>query len=230
MNGSLNFVNIGTTSKEASKTSKEKMSRFAKFAGSMLLLGMTLATPSAAWAVCVANASTPEMQASFRTAPERLLALYPFGSGGLIGEIRNLVVADPSLAARAVSLLRQASPRQKSAIAAGLAQAALACNTIDQAAALLIQQVVASGDIEFQTAFAIAMGDIPTSTIDGGPAAGGADASTIGSNPARGGGSVGGSTPNGASGVSFSGVSFFGGGGGAAFNGFTANAVSPVRP
>jgi hypothetical protein len=77
--------------------------------------------------------------------------------------VRDLVGTDASLAADFVSIAKETTPRFRTAIAAGLAQAAIACSTVDQQAGLLIQQAVASFDNgEFQAAFAAVAGDLST--------------------------------------------------------------------
>jgi hypothetical protein len=65
-----------------------------------------------------------------------------------------------------VQLAQGTNPRFQTAIAAGLAQAAVTCQTVDQNAALLIQQAVASfQDGEFQNAFAAVAGDLSTAAV-----------------------------------------------------------------
>jgi hypothetical protein len=77
--------------------------------------------------------------------------------------VRDLAGTDASVAAEFVRLSQAVSPRIRTAIAAGLAHAAVACETIDQQAALLIQQAVAGNeDGEFQNAFAAVAGDLST--------------------------------------------------------------------
>ncbi len=77
--------------------------------------------------------------------------------------VRDLAGTDASLAVDFVRVATEATPRFQTAIAAGLAQAAIACSTIDQQAGLLIQQAVASfQDGQFQAAFAAVAGDLST--------------------------------------------------------------------
>jgi hypothetical protein len=76
---------------------------------------------------------------------------------------RNLAGTDPALATGLVQIADGALPRFRTAIAAGLAQAALACTSVDQQAALQIQQSVASApDGDFQSLFADLAGDLST--------------------------------------------------------------------
>jgi hypothetical protein len=76
---------------------------------------------------------------------------------------RDLAGTDASLAADLVQIARGASPRYRTAIAAGLALAAITCSTVDQRAAQLIQAAVASfEDGQFQASFAAVSGDLST--------------------------------------------------------------------
>lgn len=76
---------------------------------------------------------------------------------------RDLAGTDASLAANLVHVAEGTVPRFRTAIAAGLAQAATACSSVDQKAALLIQQAVAGfQDGEFQSSFAAVAGDLST--------------------------------------------------------------------
>ena len=81
--------------------------------------------------------------------------------------VRDLAATDATLAKDLVLLAQNAPPRFRTAIAAGLAQAAIACSTVDQEAGLLIQQAVASvEDAEFQASFAAVAGDISTAATE----------------------------------------------------------------
>lgn len=118
---------------------------------------------SNAWAsACISPPASEEAIKQFKTNPDALIA--PSADTRTIETIvRDLTAFDASLAAEFVRLAKKASPRFQTAIAAGLAQAAVACTTIDQQAALLIQQAVASfEDGEFQNAFAAVAGDLST--------------------------------------------------------------------
>jgi hypothetical protein len=80
---------------------------------------------------------------------------------------RDLTGTDASLAADFIRLAQAAPPRFQTAIAAGLAQAAIACATIDQQAAQVIQQAVASfEDGQFQASFAAVAGDLSTAATE----------------------------------------------------------------
>ncbi len=77
--------------------------------------------------------------------------------------VRDLAGTDATVAADLINVAKGTTPRFQTAIAAGLAQAAIACSTVDQQAALLIQQAVASFENgEFQSAFAAVAGDLST--------------------------------------------------------------------
>jgi hypothetical protein len=94
-------------------------------------------------------------------------------------QVRDIVGSDSSFATKVVALARGVSPRFRTAIAAGLAQAAVACETVDQEAALTIQQAVAGlDDGEFQNAFAAVAGDLSTAAAE---AAGTAATGSVGS-------------------------------------------------
>jgi hypothetical protein len=93
--------------------------------------------------------------------------------------VRDLVGTDAGLASDFVRLAQETTPRFQTAIAAGLAQAAVACSTVDQQAALLIQQAVAGFENgEFQAAFAAVSGDLSTAAAE---AAAASASSSVGS-------------------------------------------------
>lgn len=181
--------------------------------GYTLLATLGAATAStAAQAACIANASTVEARDAFKADPASLLRRHPFGSGGLVGEVRNFVVSDSTLIPVTISLVPSANPRQKSAIAGGLAQAARACAISEQKTALDIQQAVAGlPDAEIQTAFAVATGETLTTAVGPGAASGPGAAGASGGGTAGSGSGGGGtqsierSTPRSVSAFSFSG-------------------------
>src|SRR5579871_272875 len=81
--------------------------------------------------------------------------------------VRDLAGTDAALSAELVNLAKGSNPRTQTAIAAGLAQAAVACQTVDQRAALQIQQAVADfQDGEFQNVFAAVAGDLSTAAVN----------------------------------------------------------------
>jgi hypothetical protein len=78
-------------------------------------------------------------------------------------KVRDLAGTSAALADDLVRVAQGATRRFQTAIAAGLAQAAIACNNVDQQAALQIQQAVASyDDGQFQSSFAAVAGDLST--------------------------------------------------------------------
>ena len=163
-------------------------------------------------AACIPNASTVEAREAFKADPVSLLRRNPYGSGGLVGEVRNFVASDSTLIPLVISLVASANPRQKSAIAGGLAQAARSCATPEQATALEIQQAVAGlPDAEVQTAFSVATGETLTAAVGAAAASGpGAAGASGGGTPGSGSGggthSIESSTPTSADVFSFSGL------------------------
>jgi hypothetical protein len=114
-------------------------------------------------APCVVPPASPESIAEFKSNPDALVA--PNGDTRSIeSRVRELAGTSASLAPDLVNLAQGTTPRYRTAIAAGLAQAAVACNNIDQQAALQIQQAVASFENgQFQASFAAVAGDLSTS-------------------------------------------------------------------
>jgi hypothetical protein len=116
-----------------------------------------------AWATpCVAPPATKEAIAQFKANPEAIVA--PNSDARTIeATVRDLAGTDPALAVDLVRVASGTIPRFKTAIAAGLAQAAIACTNIDQQAGLLIQQAVAGlQDGQFQASFEAVAGDLST--------------------------------------------------------------------
>lgn len=117
---------------------------------------------SAATAACIAIPASDADIKKFQANPS---SIFTAASDNRTTEIviRDLVSTDTSLAAGMVKLAEKSSSSSKMVIAAGLAQAAIACGASDPAAALLIQQAVAnSPDGQFQVAFAAVAGDLST--------------------------------------------------------------------
>jgi hypothetical protein len=91
------------------------------------------------------------------------------------GLVEDLVGSDASLAAAVFHVAEATTPRFQTAIAAGLALAAIACTTVDQQAALLIQQAAASfPDGQFQASFVAVAGELSTAVTATASAAGSA--------------------------------------------------------
>jgi hypothetical protein len=129
-------------------------------------------------APCISPPVTPEAMAQFKANPQAIVA--PNADTRTIeATVRDLAGTDPSLAADLVHLAEGAIPRFQTAIAAGLAQAAVACTNIDQQAGLLIQQAVAGfQDGQFQASFEAVAGDLSTAATN---AATSSAASSVGS-------------------------------------------------
>jgi hypothetical protein len=115
---------------------------------------------------CVVPPATPEAIAKFRSNPQALVA--PDSDTRTIeATVRDLAGTDPELAADFVRIASSTIPRYQTAIAAGLAQAAIACTNVDQHAGLMIQQAVAGfQDGQFQSAFEAVAGDLSTAATE----------------------------------------------------------------
>ena len=119
---------------------------------------------SIAWAApCIAPPVTPDSIAEFKSNPGALVAPNA-DTRAIEARVRELAGTSADLAPDLVNLAQTTTPRYRTAIAAGLAQAAVACSTVDQGAALQIQQAVASFEnSQFQSSFAAVAGDMSTS-------------------------------------------------------------------
>ena len=135
---------------------------------STALVGAALLAISVAqgWAGCMKPPASDQAISQFRANPQGLVA--PNSDTRTIeATTRDLAGTDASLAADLIRVAEGTSPRFQTAIAAGLAQAAIACSTVDQQAAQLIQQAVASfQDGPFQAAFAAVAGDLSTAATE----------------------------------------------------------------
>ena len=129
-------------------------------------------------AACVNPPMSAETISQFKANPQAFVA--PDSDTRTIEAfVRDLVGTDAALAADFVRVAKGTTPRFQTAIAAGLALAAIACSTVDQQAALLIQQAVAGfEDVQFQAAFAAVAGDLSTAAT---AAALASSASSVGS-------------------------------------------------
>jgi hypothetical protein len=134
---------------------------------------------SQGWATpCVKPPVSADEIARFKADPQAVVAPNT-DTRTIEAFVRDLVGSDASLAADFVDLAKTTTPRFQTAIAAGLAQAAVACSTVDQQAALLIQQAVAAFENgEFQASFAAVAGDLSTAATE---AATASAASSVGS-------------------------------------------------
>jgi hypothetical protein len=147
---------------------------------SVFILG-SVTTP--AWCACVKPPASLAAISHFKSDPKAFLPAASGDPHGVETATRDLAGTDAELAQGLVNLAKTATPQFQSAIAAGLAQAALACATVDQDAAQQIQQAVANFDnVEFQALFASIAGDLTTAATS---AAIGSTGSVIVTNPNR---------------------------------------------
>jgi hypothetical protein len=118
------------------------------------------------WAACLNPPASAQSISQFKSDPQALVA--PNSDTRTIEAVaRDLAGTDASLAADLVRVAMATVPRFQTAIAAGLAQAAIACANVDQQAALLIQQAVAGfQDGQFQASFAAVAGDLSTAATE----------------------------------------------------------------
>jgi hypothetical protein len=123
-------------------------------------------TIAAGAAPCVAPPATAQAIADFKSNPQALVAPNT-DTRTIEATVTELVGTDPNLATDMIHLAENAVPRFRTAIAAGLAQAAVACTNIDQQGALTIQQAVASFENgDFQASFAAVAGDLSTAAAE----------------------------------------------------------------
>jgi hypothetical protein len=121
---------------------------------------------SASSGACLAPPLTAEAIDSFKLAPGNLVSSNA-DARTVEAMTRDLAGTDARLAADLIKVAQSAAPRFRTAIAAGLAQAAVACTNVDQKGALAIQEAVASfEDAQFQASFAMVAGDLSTAATD----------------------------------------------------------------
>jgi hypothetical protein len=141
------------------------------------LLWATLAAGQAC-AGCLMPPAVAQAVNQFKSNPKGLIG-PGVDTRTVEGLVRDLAGTDASLAKELVRVAMGTQPRYQKAIAAGLAQAAIACANTDQQAALSIQQTVASFQYgQFQASFAAVAGDLSTAATD---AAASSAASSVGS-------------------------------------------------
>ena len=133
---------------------------FGRWVGMALCIAF-IAGPAAA--ACITPPLSPEFVNQFKSNPEQLISSADTDARTVEATARDLAGTDPALAQQLVQIAKDTRARFKAAIAAGLAQAALACMSVDQQAALQIQQSVAAfPDGQFQALFADVVGDLST--------------------------------------------------------------------
>lgn len=125
-----------------------------------------LTATHAATASCINPPIADKAISDFRLSPQALVT--PSADTRTIEQMtRDLAASDASLAADLIAVAKVANARSRTAIAAGLAQAAIACSTVDQQAAQAIQQAVAGfDDGQFQASFAAVAGDLSTAATE----------------------------------------------------------------
>ncbi len=135
--------------------------RFTSIARALCVQILLTASMSQGWAACLKPPASAQSIAQFRSDPHSLTSSSDPRT--IETTVRELAGTDASLAAAIVRVAEGTPPRFQMAIAAGLAQAAVACTSLEQQASLLIQQAVAGfPNGEFQNAFAAAAGDLST--------------------------------------------------------------------
>jgi hypothetical protein len=145
----------------------------------LLVVSLTQATAS-----CLSPPASELAIAQFRSDPDALVR-GESDARTVEATTRDLVGTDAKLAPGFVRVAKATTPRFRTAIAAGLALAAIACSTVDQKAALSIQQAVAAfEDLQFQASFAAVAGDLSTAATEAAAAyAAGSAGSVIVTNP-----------------------------------------------
>jgi hypothetical protein len=151
----------------------------------LMLCFAVVASPASA--ACISPPLSAEFINHFKSNPSGLIPTPDADSRTVEALTRDLAGTDPRLASDLVHIAEGAPQRFRAAIAAGLAQAALACMGTDQHAALQIQQAVASfQDGQFQSLFAAVVGDLSTAaTAAAESAATGSAGSVVIINPNR---------------------------------------------
>lgn len=93
-------------------------------------------------------------------AVTRIFAAFPNGGDGLVAAIRDLLIADPSLADDVAFVASRANEAQKAAAAAGMAQAVIALNLFgnNTGVAMIANAAQLSGDPLLQTTVLAAVG------------------------------------------------------------------------
>jgi hypothetical protein len=172
------------------------MFRVENFLVSVVKRGLFLAAAFAcivtvATAPALAQRQTPQQAVTqFLNNPSELLGKAPNGGPELVSAVRDLVTTDPATLQLILNQLANANKDQKSAIGAGLAQAAKIVVRTNPGFANEIQQAILNTkDQDVVLAFAAGAGDRPI-------------------------GAAGGGAPGGASGGQTSPLSFFAGGAG----------------
>jgi hypothetical protein len=157
------------------------MFRVENFHVSVVKRGLFLAAAFAcivtvATAPALAQRQTPQQAVTqFLNNPSELLGKAPNGGPELVSAVRDLVTTDPATLQLILNQLANANKDQKSAIGAGLAQAAKIVVRTNPGFANEIQQAILNTkDQDVVLAFAAGAGDRPIGAAGGGGAPGGA--------------------------------------------------------
>jgi hypothetical protein len=169
--------------------------------------------------------------AQFKADPQSLLTTYASAGLPLSTRVRSLVLTDPSLVATLIDVAKSGNDAQKSAIGAGLAEAArILAATNPQLATQIKLAVAQSGLGPLITAFIAGSNATETAAIGGGGEGVGGGTGGPTGGVGNSGGSNGGSNPGGVSFGAVNGASAFGTiGGGASGGGLMSPPVSPSR-
>lgn len=165
-----------------------------------IAVGSSASFAASASAGCFVGAArlSDDAISSFLSAPDSLLTTNPNGGVALAANVRELAGSSADTLPKLQALISSANASQKSAIGAGLARAARACQRSAPDYAQQIQAFVAGiQSPELVAAFVGALSEVQTAAIGGGAvgggAAGGAGAGGIG-NTGAGAGTTGGGT------------------------------------
>jgi hypothetical protein len=143
---------------------------------SICAVAMAMAVAMTLGTVSTASAQQPPAStaSTFLANPSQILQQFPKGGPEMETRIRELAVSDPATLQVILNLLATANKDQKSAIGAGLAQAAKIVVRTNPAYANQIQQAVTqTKDQDAVLAFTSVIGDIQLGGVGGGPGGGG---------------------------------------------------------
>lgn len=141
---------------------------------------VSIAAPTAAGCFVGAARLSDDAITSFLEQPDSLLTANPNGGLALAGSVRELTGSSADTLPKFQPLIATANASQKSAIGAGLARAARACQRSAPEYAQQIQAFVAATQSpELVAAFVGALNEVQTAAL-GGPAGGAAAAAGIG--------------------------------------------------
>lgn len=151
------------------------------------ILAFLMVSGDPAWAACINPPLSLERINLFKSNPETLVPSANTDTRTVEAQTRDLAGTDAKLASEIIRIAEKQPPRVRTAIAAGLAQAALACSGTDPTASQQIQAAVASfQDGQFQASFAAVAGDLSTAATEAAAAsASGAAGSVVVNNPNR---------------------------------------------